>query len=75
VEQQVMAIFAGTKGFLDTIEVSDVLRFRDEMLVFVDNAYPEIPKAIAGEKIISDDTETKLRKALDEFVAQFQASA
>jgi F-type H+-transporting ATPase subunit alpha len=75
VEQQVMAIFAGTKGFLDTIEVSDVLRFRDEMLVFVDNAYPEIPKAIAGEKIISDDTEAKLRKALDEFVAQFQASA
>jgi F-type H+-transporting ATPase subunit alpha len=75
VEQQVMAIFAGTKGFLDTIEVSDVLRFRDEMLVFVDNAYPEIPKAIAGEKTISDDTEAKLRKALDEFVAQFQASA
>jgi F-type H+-transporting ATPase subunit alpha len=73
VERQVMALFAGTKGYLDTIEVEDVLKFRDEFLVFVDSAYPEIGKAIADEKIISEDTETKLRTALSEFVAQMQA--
>jgi len=73
VERQVMALFAGTKGYLDSIEVDDVLRFRDEFLVFVDSAYPEIGKTIATEKVISEDTDAKLRTALSEFVAQTQA--
>ncbi|MDO8963376.1 MAG: F0F1 ATP synthase subunit alpha [Coriobacteriia bacterium] len=73
VQKQVMAIFAGTKGYLDTLAVEDVLRFRDEFLVFVDSAYPEIGNAIVEEKLISEETEKKLRHALDEFVAQFSA--
>jgi len=73
VADQVMAIFAGTKGFLDAIPVEQVLKFRDGFLQFVDSAYPEIAKAIIDEKLISEDTDAKLRKALDEFVAQFSA--
>ena len=72
VDKQVMAIFAGTKGYLDAVAVEDVLRFRDEFLAFVESAYPEIGKTIADEKVISDDTDAKLRKALDEFAAGLQ---
>jgi F-type H+-transporting ATPase subunit alpha len=54
------------------VAVEDVLRFRDEFLAFVDSAYPEIGKTIAEEKVISDDTDAKLRKALDEFAAGLQ---
>jgi F-type H+-transporting ATPase subunit alpha len=71
VEDQVMAIFAGTKGYLDRVEVSDVLRFRAEFLQFVHSAYPEIPQAIAAEKVISDATAEKLSAVLEEFTAQF----
>ncbi len=71
VEDQVMAIFAGTKGYLDGIEVGDVQRFREEFLQFVHSAYPEIPQAIATEKVLSDETAAKLSAALEEFVAQF----
>ena len=69
VERQVMAIFAGTKGYLDSCPVAGVVAFRDEFLGFVESAYPEIGVTIKDEKLISPDTEAKLRSALDEFAA------
>jgi F-type H+-transporting ATPase subunit alpha len=69
VERQVMAIFAGTKGYLDGVEVEDVLGFRDGFLALVESAYPEIGTAIHAEKAISPETDAKLRSALDEFAA------
>ncbi|HSK46802.1 MAG TPA: F0F1 ATP synthase subunit alpha [Coriobacteriia bacterium] len=71
VERQIMAIFAGTKGFLDDLEVDSVQRFRDEFLQFVESAYPEISKSILAEKKLSDETSEALAKALTEFKAQF----
>jgi F-type H+-transporting ATPase subunit alpha len=73
VSRQVMAIFAGTKGYLDDLPVEHVLRFRDEYLGFVESAYPEIGRAIAEEKVLSDATSEKLAKAIQEFKAQFLA--
>jgi F-type H+-transporting ATPase subunit alpha len=72
VEKQVMAIFAGTKGYLDRIEVDQVLKFRDDFLLFVESAYPEIGVTIARDKIITPETDAALRSALDEFVAGLQ---
>jgi F-type H+-transporting ATPase subunit alpha len=69
VEKQVMAIFAGTKGFLDKVEVENVLKFRDDFLAFVESAYPEIGAAIRTEKVLSPETDTKLRAALEEFAS------
>ncbi len=75
VEQQVIAIFAGTKGFLDDIAVEDVLRFRDGLIFFVTSAYPEIGSAIEAEKVLSDETIEKLSAAVEEYKAQFVAEA
>jgi F-type H+-transporting ATPase subunit alpha len=69
VERQVLAIFAGTKGYLDEVPVASVLAFRDGFLDFVESAYPEIGATISAEKLISPDAEAKLRAALDEFSA------
>jgi len=69
VEKQVMAIFAGTKGYLDKVAVENVLKFRDDFLQFAESAYPEIGVAIKTEKVISPETEAKLRGALDEFTS------
>ncbi len=74
VEQQVIAIFAGTKGYLDEIPVEDVLRFRDGLLEFIANAHPEIGTAIRDEKTLSDETTAKLTEALKEYSATFSAS-
>jgi F-type H+-transporting ATPase subunit alpha len=71
VERQVMAIFAGVNGFLDSVPVDRIQAFRDEFLDFVASAHPEIGKTIAGEKTLSDDTKAALSKALEEFSASF----
>ncbi|MDP2233264.1 MAG: F0F1 ATP synthase subunit alpha, partial [Actinomycetota bacterium] len=74
VEQQVMVIFAGTKGFLDGIEVEDVQRFRDGLLEFVATAHPEVGAAIREEGKLSDETVDKLTEALNEYSATFSGS-
>ncbi|MBE0476173.1 MAG: F0F1 ATP synthase subunit alpha [Coriobacteriia bacterium] len=73
VERQVMAIFAGTNGYLDELPVERVQEFRDRFLEFVESAYPEIGQAIASERALPDETAQRLRAALDEFVASFMA--
>ncbi|MDZ4064376.1 MAG: F0F1 ATP synthase subunit alpha, partial [Coriobacteriia bacterium] len=73
VENQVIAIFAGTKGYLDDLAPERVLAFRDGLIEFVGSAYPEIGLAIVEEKTISDVTSEKLSKAIEEFKAQFTA--
>jgi len=72
VEQQVMAIFAGTKGYIDDLPVSDVLRFRDGLLSFLESAHPEIGRAIADEQKLSDATNDALAAAINEFKAGFE---
>ncbi len=68
---QVISIWAGTKGYLDKIPVSEVSRFESELLKFVHSAYSELPEAINKDKDLSDETEALLKKVLDEFVGDF----
>ena len=71
VEDQVMAIFAGTKGYLDEVAVEDVQRFRDEFLEFAHSAHPTLGTSIASEKVLSDALTEQLAAALKEFSASF----
>ena len=49
----------------------DITRFEAEFFEFLDTRYPEVPNAIADEKVISDKTEETLKKAIEEFKAAF----
>ena len=71
VEDQIVAVYAGTKGHLDGIEVEDVLPFREGLLDFVHSAYPEIGSTIISEKVLSEATVEKLEAAVKEYVEQF----
>ncbi len=72
VQYQVIIIFAATNKYLLDIPVEDITRFETEFFEFLDTKYPEIPSSIASEKVISDETDAKLRKAIEEFKAQFK---
>ena len=72
VQYQVIIIFVVTNKYLIDIPVEDVTRFEQELFEFLDTKYPEVPNAIAKEKQISDETDSKLRKAVEEFKAQFK---
>ena len=71
VQYQVIIIYAVTKRFLLDVPVEDITRFEKEFFDYLDTKHPEIPAAIAEEKVISDAAEEKLVKALNDFKAEF----
>jgi len=75
VEQQVISIFAGSNGYLDDVEVSEVQRFEKEMHAYLIEHYPEIGEQIRRTKLLSDDTQATLEKALGRFREQFSTQA
>ena len=72
VQYQVIIIYVVTTKYLIDVPVEDVTRFEQELFEFLDTKYPEVPNAIAQEKQISDETDAKLKKAVEEFKAQFK---
>ena len=72
VEYQVIIIYAATRKHLLDIAVEDVLRFEKGLFEFVATKYPEIPETIKTEKVISEEIEEKLVKAIAEFKEEFK---
>jgi F-type H+-transporting ATPase subunit alpha len=75
IERQVVSIFLGTNGYLDTISVADVKRFEKEVLEYVEVKYNNIFDIIKKEKQLSDETVALIKKAADEFLVVFKKSA
>ena len=72
VEKQVIIIYAAVNKYLLDIAVEKVQDFEKELFEFIDTKYPEIPDKIKTEKVISDETDAALKKAITEFKAQFR---
>ncbi|HKX92515.1 MAG TPA: F0F1 ATP synthase subunit alpha [Sphingomicrobium sp.] len=71
IEEQVASIFAGTQGFLDSIDTKDVVRYEAAMLSFLRSDKPKVLKAIRDSKELKDDTAKALTDALTEFGKTF----
>ena len=71
VEKQVVIIYAGTRGYLDDIPVKAVRKFEEELYPFIETKYPQIFENIRTKQKIDEETEELLKKALEEFKAQF----
>ena len=71
VEEQVVSIFAGVNGYLDSINPRDVTRFESALLTEVRAKHADILDSIRSEKKVSDETEGKLKDILDAFTKAF----
>jgi len=71
VEEQVCVIFAGVNGYCDAIETDQIQKFEEGLLALLRNEHGDLLAAIRDDGEISDDTDAKLRGALDRFVASF----
>jgi len=71
VEEQVVAVFLGTKGHLDSVPVEDVSRFEIELLDHLRASHPEILKEIRETKQLSDETADKLTEVINQFKKGF----
>lgn len=73
VEDQVASIWAGTNGFLDDLEVADVLPFEHSLLDHL-RANTQVLETIASTGLLADDTEKALREAVSQFHDQWIAT-
>ncbi len=71
VQYQVIIIYAVTRKYLLDVPVEDIIRFEKEFFEFLDTKYPEVPSSIAETKVITDDVEDTLKKAIEEFKQGF----
>ena len=73
VAQQVCIIYAVTHGYLNSIAVEDVPEFEKRLEEHMDNYHADVLEAIRTTGKLETETETALKAALDELVAQFTA--
>ena len=71
VEEQVVSIFAGVRGFLDRIEVDQIGRFEQELLNEIREKKPEILASIRDTGDLADDVDKQLSEHLEEFTKKF----
>ncbi|GAA1893134.1 F0F1 ATP synthase subunit alpha [Lapillicoccus jejuensis] len=71
VEEQVVSIWAGTTGQLDSVKVEDVLKFEGEFLDYLRRSKAEVLAGIRETKKFDDDTRSSLESAITEFKKQW----
>ena len=73
VEEQVVVIYAGVKGYLDSVEINKVTEFEQAMLGDLRTKHASLLESIRTEKKLSEESEKELKKFLDKFVKVFVA--
>lgn len=74
IEDQVVSIFAGVRGFLDQIKVSEVKAFETKVLADIKSNHPEFLEEIRNTKVISDELDKKLMDYFTQFTESFVVS-
>jgi F-type H+-transporting ATPase subunit alpha len=71
VEEQVISVYAGVRGYLDKVPTDAVTRFEAALMNAIRQDGADILKAIRSEGAISDKTEERLKSFLDNFSKSF----
>src|SRR3546814_20184943 len=71
VEEQVVSIFAGVRGYLDKVPVAQIGRFEQSLLGLVRGKHADILQDIRTAQAITPEIETKLKAVLDELAKTF----
>ena len=74
IEDQVVSIYAGVRGFLDQIKVSEVKDFETKALADIKSNHPEFLEEIRNTKVISDELDKKLTDYFTQFTGSFVIS-
>ena len=66
-EHEVVAIFAGTSGLADKIDIERMTEWEGALLRYMDTSHSDLLKEIRTKKALSDELKAKLRKAIEDF--------
>jgi len=73
VAHQVISIFAGVRGLVDDVKVSDIKKFENGLITYIEEKYKGIVDSINQTKKLDDETEAQLKAAVLEYKALFNA--
>jgi len=68
IEEQVVSIFSGVRGFLDVLDPANVTAFEKDFLPFIKSEHSDILKSIATSNQLTKETEEKLKTVTKSFV-------
>ncbi len=71
VEEQVVSIYAGVKGYLDDLKIANVRDFEVRLLETLKKIHGDLLTEIRESATLSEENEQRLQKILDEFKADF----
>jgi F-type H+-transporting ATPase subunit alpha len=74
VVDQIMAIYAGTRGFLDQVPRRQVAEWETEFLKFMSDEKPEVRNKLAAEKKLGDELDKRLHECCKEFSDRWRAA-
>ena len=69
---QVMVMYAGTRGYCDTVPVDKMKAWEAAFLRFMETSHPEVGQDIEAKKLVSPETEARLKDALQQFNSGWQ---
>ncbi|HAV78901.1 MAG TPA: F0F1 ATP synthase subunit alpha, partial [Anaerolineae bacterium] len=70
---QVIAMFAGTNGYADSVPVDKMAKWEADLLRFMESSHPEVAKSIDEKNMITDENRASLVSALNAFRNTWQA--
>ncbi|CAI0429765.1 unnamed protein product [Linum tenue] len=71
VEEQIMTIFTGTNGYLDSLEIGQVRKFLVELRTYVKTNKPQFLEIISSTKTFTEEAEALLKEAIQEQMERF----
>jgi len=73
-EKQVTILFAGTRGFLDTLPLNTLAEFEQELYSHIEQNKAVIFDTLKEKQIIDADLEAKMKEAIGAFVESFKGA-
>jgi F-type H+-transporting ATPase subunit alpha len=74
-EEQVVLLYAGVNGFMDSIEVSQISDFEEQLLSTIKKDYMNILDDIKSTHTLSEDNENLLKETLEKFLESFKKNS
>lgn len=74
IEDQVVVVYTGVRGYLDKLDPSKIGKFEKEFLQLMKTSHADILGKIASEGKISDENDAKLKSIVTDFFASFVAA-
>ena len=72
--QQVVILFAGTQGYLDQFQVSEIRGFEDGLYSYLESGQSALMNDLEKKKQLDDDIKKRLHDALKEYSENFKST-